>query len=177
MAANQKNSVKEALKVFKNVAKTIPVEIEPLFKHFGLQLVKKDLDDKISGMLVLNADQKIVIINQNQSTQRQRFTAMHELGHFILHQGASEYFIDMTVEWRRESAEGLNQAQEVEANSFAANLLMPEQEIQRVAEEHGFLYFGEEEIIQMAKLFKVSKPAMKIRLVSLGYIPDWDVDS
>lgn len=172
----KKKAIEKALMVFKNIAKTVPVEIEPIFRHYGLQLVKKDLDDKVSGMLVLNADQKIVIINQNQSLQRQRFTAMHELGHFILHQDASEYFIDMTVEWRRENTEGLNRAQEVEANSFAANLLMPEQEIERVVEEQNFLYLTDDEISKMAKIFKVSRPAMKVRLVSLGYIPDWDVE-
>lgn len=172
----EKTPAQFAQEVFEKHIKTIPVEIEPLFKHYGLQLVKKDLDSEISGMLVLNGGQKFIVINQNQSPQRQRFTAMHELGHFILHKKDNDYFLDTTIEWRRENPEGLNRKQEIQANEFAANLLMPEKEIQRIVEEKNYNYFDDVEIAKMAKLFKVSKPAMKIRLVSLGYIADWDID-
>jgi Zn-dependent peptidase ImmA (M78 family) len=165
-----------AQQVFRDHAKTIPVSVEALFKHYGLTLLKKDLDDEISGMLVLNEGQKVVIVNQNQSPQRQRFTAMHELGHYLLHKRQNDYFIDTTTAWRRSNQAGINRRQETEANEFAAALLMPESEVRRVIEEQDYLFFSEDEITQLARLFKVSRPAMKVRLISLGYIADWDVD-
>jgi len=54
------------------------------------------------------------------------FTIAHEIGHFILHHGESDLFIDTTyVAFRdSESTKGENRA-EIQANQFAAALLMP----------------------------------------------------
>ncbi len=66
------------------------------------------------------------------STVRQRFTIAHELGHFFLHRASSTVFVDAApIFFRDESSSNGSQREEIEANAFAAELLMPEDAIRQ----------------------------------------------
>lgn len=94
-------------------------------------------------------------VDKNEPSVRQRFTAAHELGHFVLHrheigeQHQDNYLL---------RAEGLTNAQEAAANRFAADLLMPRNLIA------GAMEGGVTTVADLATLFKVSQVAMSIRL-------------
>lgn len=67
-------------------------------------------------------ESRVIRVNKSEIEYRQRFTIAHELGHIILgHEGIS--FRDASYERYEGLIERMN---EVTANSFAAELLMPE---------------------------------------------------
>lgn len=98
-----------------------------------------------------------ILINLSEAPVRQRFTIAHELGHHVLH--GTKSFRDPINQ-----LPGMLQ-EEVDANAFAAALLMPEKYF--VSAFHSALYSDK----QMCSIFGVSKAAMGWRLKNLGYKP------
>jgi Zn-dependent peptidase ImmA (M78 family) len=88
----------------------------------------------------------------------------------MLHQG-QPVFVDsfVRVNWRA----GKSGRDEVEANAFAAELLMPrqfiEKEIDAAVSRHGTLH-RDALIAELSKKFKVSPEAMSYRLSNLGVL-------
>jgi len=109
-----------------------------------------------SGRCVITDEgSKIIIVNPSDSLARQRFTVAHELGHALLHnEGVHERSDVRLASYRRH---------EVEANKFAASLLMPSEKVV-LAFEMG------KNLEEMAILFGVSQTAMRIRLETLGLV-------
>ncbi|WP_055078900.1 ImmA/IrrE family metallo-endopeptidase [Lagierella massiliensis] len=71
---------------------------------------------------------KVISINEFEPDYRQRFTIAHELGHIILgHEGISYRFSDVSK--YKNTIERMN---EVAANKFAAELIMPEKLVKEV---------------------------------------------
>ncbi len=68
------------------------------------------------------------------------------------------------------SSEGTN-VREIEANLFAAELLMPEEFLMRDVKRVCLLDLLDEEAVkELAQQYKVSAQAMTIRLTTLGYL-------
>lgn len=83
-------------------------------------------DGPLAGFLYVTGGDGIVFVNESDPVGRQRFTAAHEFGHFVLHQGemgGAATFADTreTVELTDDESD----RHEREANRFAAELLMP----------------------------------------------------
>ena len=101
----------------------------------------------------------LITFNPNESIVRQRFTIAHELGHHVLRHGAQD----------RDTPESFkmpnNSQIEKDANTFAAQLLMPKDFLKSVIEIRLV-----RDIETLAAMFKVSKPAMGYRLRNLGYV-------
>lgn len=78
-------------------------------------------------MLSRGGAKLIIIVASKQSVVRQRFTIAHELGHALLHQISSVH-VDrhFTVMCRSTASSAAQDIYEIEANTFAAELLMPE---------------------------------------------------
>ncbi len=155
-----------------------PIRVEQIAREvLGINIIKAPLDDDLSGFLYLQGDSAIIGVNKKHHVHRRRFTVAHELGHLLLHREGTKKegaFIDKTpLVLRRDplSSAGVDPL-EVEANAFAAELLMPrelvEEDFNRLLENP---LLGEEEIVKnLAKKYKVSEQAMAIRLSQLGYI-------
>jgi len=80
---------------------------------------------------------------------------------------------DFRVHWRdRESSAGVDW-NEIEANRFAAALLMPEQMLRDDLNTCTLL--DRAGVQQLASLYNVSRLAMQFRLINLGLLPP-DVD-
>ena len=92
-----------------------------------------------------------IYVNPNESWSRKRFTVAHELGHCLLGHGARNR--------RRDALPGVD-SQEVEANNFAAELLMPEDAVKQLAPGNS--------LQMMAWYFDVSTTAMYFRMKNLG---------
>ena len=107
----------------------VPVPVEEIARHLGAQIRYSPFDGELAGMLVRREDSEPVIgVNSAHHINRQRFTIAHECAHLFLHKGRDVY-IDRTFRVnvsRRDgrSAQAIDY-EEIEANRFAAELLMP----------------------------------------------------
>jgi len=131
-------------------------------------------DDDISGFLLRNSGgQAIIGVNTLHHPNRQRFTIAHEIGHCVLnHQ--SELHIDRAVVKLRDHASNKGEdPDEVEANGFAAELLMPAEFLSDDLRKLTLTdLLDDRKMQQIAKKYQVSVQAMTNRLVSLGYLPE-----
>lgn len=101
--------------------------------------------------------------NLTESNERQRFTIAHELGHYASgHLTAGQVLFRDTTET---FTGRVFDPQEVEANRFAAELLMPEKYVQNAIQRDGI-----KTVQDLAKEFGVSASAMRWRLVNLGLL-------
>jgi Zn-dependent peptidase ImmA (M78 family) len=157
----------------------IPVAIDRVAQHKKLRTTATDLGKDISGVLVIEKKRAAIGYNINHPPVRQRFTIAHEIGHYILHaknSSNSKLFVDY-IAYRRddlrptESNQTGADKQEVEANAFAAALLMPEKLVRREIEKHNFDLEDDKDLNALAKLFDVSTIAMSIRLANLALLP------
>lgn len=157
---------------------SVPINVEVVAKHLGAQVHVDAFSDDLSGVLIRRKGQTATIaVNGSQSPLRRRFTIAHECGHLALeHEG--EVFVDKAVLNRRDSKSSLAvNEQEIQANQFAASLLMPREEVVRYMEHFLRSYNSHAVLVEMmASTFRVSKSAMEIRLVNLGLTsPDDDL--
>lgn len=149
----------------------LPVDIENIIDKLKIDLVNYTFEDDISGVLVLNEGQPTIGVNQGHSEVRRRFTIAHELGHFVLHKGKGEMFMDKVL-FRKSSQEYnvRDEKMEKEANYFAANILMPEKVVRKLFAASISDFYDDSTIQDLAKKFKVSSSAMTYRLINLGLI-------
>jgi Zn-dependent peptidase ImmA (M78 family) len=153
-----------------------PVDLELIAENLGLRIVTKNFSDNVSGALVYKNDEAMIVCNNNHGKNRRRFTIAHELGHFVLRHGRDGLFIDKQEHFifRNEASATGEERQEVEANAFAAALLMPENlvksEMNKLMEK-GFDLYGEDvensPLYMLSKIFEVSITAMSFRISNL----------
>nr|WP_246742849.1 ImmA/IrrE family metallo-endopeptidase [Rhodomicrobium vannielii] len=127
---------------------------------FGLSIFESDLANGVSGAIIRDETYKtpsgfVIFVNSKEAYVRQRFTAAHEIGHFVLHKDKIGNGIEDNYLLR--SSE-LSTATEREANKFAADILMPYDLIE------SYVAQGVSTVPALAKLFEVSEIAMAIRL-------------
>lgn len=151
-----------------------PVDVNLLAKMLNIKIAVGDMDGAVSGFLRKDGNITVIGVNSRHSIKRQRFTVGHEIGHCILHlDEKSPIFVDKSSTSAffardRESAWGIH-SKEIEANSFAASLLMPEDLIRECLAKYLPRFSSIEDIAwRMAKDFNVSEQAMTLRLVKLG---------
>lgn len=157
----------------KNGAKSAPIPIEKVAGSAGATIRYRPLDNDLSGM-VQRVDEKTAIIgiNSSHADVRKRFSIAHEIGHLVLHDDENLHVdeeVRSNVQYRNEySSLGVDD-KEIEANQFAAEILMPEQmllkDIERLKDKN-----PESAIEELAKLYDVSIQSMTIRLTRLGVI-------
>ncbi|HEV3145562.1 MAG TPA: ImmA/IrrE family metallo-endopeptidase [Gemmataceae bacterium] len=94
----------------------------------------------LAGFLFANADGGYILVNADDPVPRRRFSAAHELGHFLLHFRPGDadpiggYLQEDETIAEVDEVEDLA-AMERQANHFAAELLMPEEACRRIATE------------------------------------------
>ena len=138
---------------------SFPVDVVKIANKLDFDVFLSDFDEKnVSGMVVNSKDEKSIYVNKNDIPQRQRFTIAHEIGHIVLHHKNEEF---SEVDFR--NTDELPTQKEIEANAFAAALLMPKD----IAIEKWNEF---QDVDDFADYFKVSKSAAAIRLINLGLI-------
>jgi Zn-dependent peptidase ImmA (M78 family) len=151
-----------------------PVPVEDIARRLGARLSFEHFGPDVSGMLFRDGANAVIGVNATHAKTRQRFTIAHEIGHLDLHEGRP-MFVDRTVRIDRRDANaslGLD-PEEIEANSFAAALLMPEDMVLTAVTQSSTHLgaAGTEEIIRrLANRFDVSPQAMEYRLANLGLL-------
>ncbi|WP_300446352.1 MULTISPECIES: ImmA/IrrE family metallo-endopeptidase [Helicobacter] len=136
------------------VYQLFPIDPILIAKAMGLEVFTAALPRNVSGQIFYK--EKKIFVEQTDFITRQTFSVAHELGHFILHNdGTSHTSLRDTT-----ATQGID-TKEIEANCFAANLLMPKDEVLRLVG----LNFA---VDSMASYFGVSPIAMEYRLNNLG---------
>lgn len=151
-----------------------PIPVERIAEHLGATLRFEPFEGDISGMLFRDEQRRIIGVNSLDGVSRQRFTISHEIGHLLLHEGRA-MFVEkhVQVNLRDSVSSTATNAEEIEANRFAAELLMPAGMVKREASRRlgkGASMPRDSLVEGMADAFKVSKQAMEIRLTNLGLL-------
>lgn len=137
----------------------VPLNVHAVAEYLGVEVVEELMDDDISGYLEFKSGRWFAGINALHHENRQRFTLAHELGHFVLHRNSKSRFVDQTFARR----EGARNSMESEADSFAAQLLMPENDVRLKISQ------GITDLRDLAATFRVSSLAMRYRVRELGF--------
>ena len=149
-----------------------PVDLNRVTEHLKLVVSKTPLEDEYSGFLAVK--EKTIVVNSRHGPARRRFTIAHEIGHYQLHRrgkNGTPVFIDHTVYFRKGSADGADHRMEMEANAYAAGLLMPEVLLDEYLEKHPHLDLEKSADVKLlADEFEVSRPAMEYRLKNIGFV-------
>jgi Zn-dependent peptidase ImmA (M78 family) len=182
-------------------AATGPVRLGQVFEEFDLLHVELDAlsratvydyleregyplpdlgeDEPLDGFLYVVSSIGFVFVNSDgrNPISRRRFTAAHELGHFLLHRDrmTGGRWIGDTKETIREAGDLDSASMEREANRFSTELLMPDDLC--VARAAGFrkVYPAAPPTVLVHRIaadLLVSREAMRYRLVQLGVIDD-----
>lgn len=148
-----------------------PVAVRSIAKKLGAKIVSSALDGELSGIIYVRNGSPIIGINSRHHSNRQRFTIAHECGHLLLHKNmiSREIHVDKNFRMLRRdalSATGTSVI-EIEANLFAAEILMPEHFLNDAFNNEPADIDEEETAKSLAKIFKVSPAAMSFRLGNL----------
>jgi Zn-dependent peptidase ImmA (M78 family) len=153
--------------VYKRYEGQYPVPVVSIANDLGINVYQTDdLKADEAGLIRKEDDGRYAIyINVNDNPQRKRFTIAHEIGHFILHKQDLDKsgFIDRRkqpilkrITDSLKDVSSKTQKREIEANEFAAELLMPQDKFEEV--------FGKSnDIDKIANYFNVSTAAATIR--------------
>jgi Zn-dependent peptidase ImmA (M78 family) len=161
--------------------KQSPIDVRKLAESAGYRVVLRYFDEAdISGTVMRDTDRRVTLgINTLHAPVRQRFSIAHELGHAQLHLNQRDsLFVDPPagVLFRDSRASLGEDPREINANQFAAALLMPRtmvHEALRGVAKSSTRFTIDEAVGKLAKQFEVSNQAMRYRLVVLGYMePD-----
>lgn len=159
---------------------TPPVPLEYLAQLCRAIIRYEPFEGELSGIAHRRSDGRGLIgVNSFHSSTRQRFTIAHEIGHLLLH-GDEEIHIDEkrnTFGRRDEISSQATDPREIEANQFAAELLMPEflirQSLSTLVEENPKISV-DAAIERLASEYVVSQLAMTHRLTNLRIINSSD---
>lgn len=135
------------------------LSITDLLEDKGFKVIEARLPEKVDGLtclVKLASEQEpvpVIVINENATIERRRFTLCHELAHRVI----------SAVE------DGLNK--EKIMHRFAGAFLMPQNHLQR---EVGGprRAFARLELIRLKHIYGVSAAALLMRLASLGLLTD-----
>jgi Zn-dependent peptidase ImmA (M78 family) len=146
-----------------------PVDVEELAKKLGVDVRYEPFEGGLSGALYRADDGHAVLgVNDWHVDVRKRFTIAHELGHLLLH--PDELFVDGILKRDGDSSLAIR-SHEIEANAFAAELLMPRklvlEEINEILAKNA-TPDAKRLVKQLANTFEVSEQAMQFKLMNLG---------
>lgn len=157
-----------------NPDRVSPFPFENVLKqHEDLKIYYTVLEDDDSGAILFKDGEYSILINTNKPVSRQNFTVGHELGHYFLHkddiQRASAIIDDddsldgHKILYRRDDES--NKRLEIEANNFAASLLMPADLVRQA-------WQATQSVEECARIFSVSVVAMSVRLTKLKLLSE-----
>lgn len=131
-----------------------PIPVRDIVLKCGIKIVSLDESEKVSGLANVADDNSTaeIGIKTGDSQARQRFTLAHELGHVLLHREQLSF---------RDEQFSRHSHAEIEANNFAAELLMPSWLIWPLVD-------ADKTPEAISAIFQVSRVAAEYRLLRLG---------
>ncbi|MDN3711043.1 ImmA/IrrE family metallo-endopeptidase [Paracoccus cavernae] len=156
----------DEMAIVKKYAAHLPVEVNALIRELGLTYFEAPMPSENSGRIHKDGSDFTITVNASEGPQRRRFTAAHELGHYLLHRDLlpDGAHLDrlFNAQGYEEANDGIRPHHEVQANQFAANLLMPATFLRTHYDPAADNYK------ELARNCAVSSRAMQVRLKALG---------
>jgi len=154
-----KQQAEDTLNAF---GRTLPVNPYEIARKLGILVDERPLPSGTSGMILQRPQEDPLLwVACNESPQRQRFTAAHELGHYlertVVHPMPDDNFGFV------DSRDTNHDLHEAFADEYASNLLMPETEFRDAWKATGNL-------IALSGTFGVSMRAVTFRAKRLGLV-------
>lgn len=154
---------------FLSISMDEAVDIYEVIRTLRLWLLFEPLDG-LFGMYQSQADASGMVINVKVHPALQRYTAAHELGHYVLGHR-------MSIDPERNISQWLRlQEHELSAQLFAAEFLMPQAAVSARAAELGLDVANLDEvgIYQLSLRLRTSYSATVVRLKDLGWLASAD---
>jgi len=145
-----------------------PVDVVNVAARFAVQIKEEMFPDDVSGALHRGPEHSVIAVNLAHPETRRRFTIAHELGHFFLHRDAPAHYDPQHLvgsHFRAKVTGTMWDAREIEANKFAAELLMPRKLVLACVRASAEL-----DAANLAAKFRVSPEAMTYRLAELRFV-------
>lgn len=144
-----------------------PIPVERVAEALGARVRYAPFEGELSGMLICDDDGQFVVIGVNSlhHPNRRRFTIAHECGHLRLHHRQTR--IDrspLQVSLRDGTSSLAIDADEVEANRFAAELLMPYDMVKEDLADIELDIEDENALRALAERYRVSTQALTLRI-------------
>ena len=146
----------------------LPVNPFAICDMLGVQVKLVVLPNDVAGGILKEPNgQPIIFVNKADHPNRQRFTCAHELGHYYrrFKEQSYEYYDKRDTM----SSLGLN-PEEVFANQFAANLLMPEEHVKTLFQSMKAESNEALATLLLSTKLCVSTEALSFRLKNLGLV-------
>ena len=137
--------------------------VEALAAHSGVTIVEQPLKG-CEARLIGYGDRAIITVNSASSVERRRFSAAHELGHWVRDRGR----VAAACSEEMLGARWQNKDRESGANRFAADLLLPDPIFRPRARNRPITLST---VRDLGTAFRTSVTATAIRLVELGSFP------
>lgn len=150
-----------------------PIDVVEICRHLNIDVrtasftLAPGRDDEVSGLIRRLNGRYQILVNVVHQYERQRYTIAHELGHYTLHRHLVEQgkeLVDTIADFYRHGPDDQTNPNrrraEIQANKFAASLLMPKDLIKEAREVS-------KSPVQLASMFAVSETAMRFRLAEL----------
>lgn len=167
-----RNRIKKIIELLRNEydLKSLPVDLEKITQKLEIRVMEQQFEEGLSGFAYQKSGNKFIGVNSSELSRRKRFTIAHELGHLFLHKQDAVNYDPAIMYFRDSHSSDGTDIKEIEANAFAAELLMPEDEVRKLIVKRGGLNMEDTSAIQeMADSFEVSLLAMTIRLTNLYF--------
>ena len=151
------SSIVEIIKAYADKAGiTISIQTKDFHEHSYQVFGAIDVNDK---------NNPIIYLNWNKPSNNQRFTLAHEFGHYILgHTDNKSTQFRIDFESNLYPQDETREKEELEANYFAATLLMPKKLILKNIGKKELHRLTTEDINGLVDFFSVSEHAIRTRL-------------
>ena len=168
MQARRRSSVEHHAKEILSQHGLFSLPVDPVFlaNRLGITVSNAKFSDESSAALIAKRGNSTrIFVEQSDPPYRKRFSIAHELGHHFLHLVNDGDILDTHTDMFREKepTEGPiseRRLREIQANWFAASLLMPEDFVKAEWERNP-------NVAHLAQVFNVSREAMGYRLDAL----------
>jgi len=155
-----------------------PVPVERIARMLDVEIRYVPFQGDISGMVAREGGRAVIGVNTVHPTARQRFTIAHEIGHLELGhplEGSAKHGMHIDRHFKVMLRDGKSSQAidpiEIEANNYAAALLMPRTMLIQEQELSAGFDIEDDRLIQrLAAKYKVSPQAMTFRLTNIAYL-------
>ena len=162
---------REATKLIRNSGiEQPPIDVKNIAKTLGAIVQYEPFEEDISGVLYRDPSRIIIGVSSLQHSNRQRFTIAHEIGHLVLHNLEIHVDKSFKILLRDARSSEARDPLEIDANRFAAELLMPASMIRNDVRIYLRDFEDEEELRQLARRYRVSTQALAFRLANIGLV-------
>jgi Zn-dependent peptidase ImmA (M78 family) len=143
-----------------------PIDVAGMAENEGAAISFERLEDELSGFLVPGKAKFVIGVNKWHPETRQRFTIAHELGHYRLHD-FDDVHVDRAFKLRSPMSSKAIDIEEIEANTFAAWLLIPERMLLSHIHNSGIDLHDDDQLQELARIYDVSQQSMSFRILNL----------